>query len=69
MNLTDSRSGLLGRGIGPSQSRYLHRTAERENKRGETSMLRVGFEITIPAFDRAKTFLALDGATTAIDEY
>jgi hypothetical protein len=34
------------------------------NKRTQTSMLRVGFEPTIPVFGRAKTVHALDGAAT-----
>jgi hypothetical protein len=31
-----------------------------QNKRKQTSMPRVGFEPTIPVFDRAKTFHTLD---------
>jgi hypothetical protein len=31
-------------------------------------MPRMGFEITIPAFERAKTFHALDRATTVTDK-
>jgi hypothetical protein len=38
--------GFLGRGISPSQGRYLHK----QNKRTQTSMLRVGFEPTAPVF-------------------
>jgi hypothetical protein len=37
-----------------------------QNKHGQTSMPCVGFEPTIPAFERAKTVHALDRATTAI---
>jgi hypothetical protein len=37
--------GLLGRGINPSQGHYLTQT---QNKRTQTSMLRVGFEPTTP---------------------
>jgi hypothetical protein len=40
---------LLGRVISPSQGHYLH------TKTLNTSMPRVGFEPTIPAFERAKT--------------
>jgi hypothetical protein len=40
--------GLLGRGISPSQGRYLHRTTQIHNKRRQTSMPWVGFELTIP---------------------
>jgi hypothetical protein len=49
---------LLGRVISPSQGRYLT----------QTSMPRVGFEPTIPAFERAKTVHALDRAVTVIGE-
>jgi hypothetical protein len=48
--------GLLGREISPSQGRNLE----------QTSMPRVGFEPTIPAFEGAKTFHALDRADTVI---
>jgi hypothetical protein len=34
-----------------------HRTTQAQNKRTQTSMLRVGFEPTIPVFEQAKTFL------------
>jgi hypothetical protein len=37
-----------------------------QQKRGQTSMPRMGFELTIPAFERAKKFHALDHATTVI---
>jgi hypothetical protein len=37
-----------------------HRTAQTENKRIQTSMLQVGFEPTIPMFERAKKVHALD---------
>jgi hypothetical protein len=55
-------AGLTGRGNRPSQGLYL-RT---QNKRRETSMPRVGFEPTIPAFERAKTIHALDHAASVI---
>jgi hypothetical protein len=45
--------GLLGRMISPSQGRYL-------TKHRQTSMPQVGFEPTIPAFDRVKIIHALD---------
>jgi hypothetical protein len=32
-----------------------HRTAQTQNKRTQTSMPQVGFETTIPVFERAKT--------------
>jgi hypothetical protein len=49
--------------ISPSQGRYLTQT---QNKRTQTSMPRVGFEPTIPAFERTKTVHALDRAATVI---
>jgi hypothetical protein len=42
------------------------RTAQTQNKRTQTSMPRVRFEPTIPVFERAKTFRALDLAVTVI---
>jgi hypothetical protein len=39
-----------------------HRTTQTQNKRTQTSMPWVGFEHTIPAFERAKTVHALDRA-------
>jgi hypothetical protein len=38
-----------------------------QNKRMQTSMPRVGFEPTIPAFERAKKVHTLDRAATVID--
>jgi hypothetical protein len=49
--------------ISPSQGHYLTQT---QNKQKLTSMPRVGFEPTIPAFERAKTVHALDLAATVI---
>jgi hypothetical protein len=43
-----------------------HRTTQTQNKRTETSISGVGFEPTIPAFDRVKTVHALDRAATVI---
>jgi hypothetical protein len=40
--------GLLGRGISPTQGLYLHTGQHNTEKRGHTSMLRVGFEPTFP---------------------
>jgi hypothetical protein len=57
-------AGLLGRAISPSQGRYLHRITQTQNKRRQTSMPRVGFEPTIPVFERTKTVHALDSAAT-----
>jgi hypothetical protein len=56
--------GLLGRGISPSQSRYIY--IEQHKHR---SMPRVGFEPTIPASEQAKTVHALDRAATVIVSY
>jgi hypothetical protein len=55
--------GLLIRVISPSQGRYLTQT---QNKHKQTSMARMGFEPTIPVFERAKTVHALDRAATVI---
>jgi hypothetical protein len=46
-----------------------HRTAQTYNKRTQTSMPWVGFEATIPAFERAKTVHALDRAATVIGSH
>jgi hypothetical protein len=43
-----------------------HRTTLTQNKRTQTFMPWVGFEPTIPAFERAKTVHALDCAATVI---
>jgi hypothetical protein len=43
-----------------------HRTAQAQNKRTQTSMPQVKFEPTVPVFERAKTFHALDRAVTVI---
>jgi hypothetical protein len=58
--------GLVGRGISPPQGCYLHRTTQTQNKSRQTSMPRVGFEPTIPVFERTKIIHALDRATTVI---
>jgi hypothetical protein len=49
--------------ISPSQGRYLTQT---ENKHRQTYIHRVGFEPTIPAFERAKTVHDLHRAATVI---
>jgi hypothetical protein len=59
---------LLGRGISPSHGRYLH-TEQHEHKRTQISMPRVGFEPTIPVFERANTIHALDRAATVIGKF
>jgi hypothetical protein len=43
-----------------------HRTTQTQNKRTQTSMPRVGYEPTIPEFERMKTVHALDCAATVI---
>jgi hypothetical protein len=58
----DGRSAL-------SEGRYLHRTTQTQEKRRQTSMPRVGFEPTIPVFERAKTFHATDRAATVIGQF
>jgi hypothetical protein len=58
--------GLLGRGISPSQGCYLHTGQHKQIERTQTFMPQMGFEPTIPVFERAKTVHALDRATTAI---
>jgi hypothetical protein len=56
LDLFTQSVGLLGRGISPSQGRYLH-----------TGQHKYGFEPTIPVFERAKTVHALGRAVTMID--
>jgi hypothetical protein len=43
-----------------------HRTTQPQNKLTQTSMPQVGFEPTIPAFERAKTVHTLERAATAM---
>jgi hypothetical protein len=43
-----------------------HRTTQTQNKRTQTSMPRVEFEPTIPAFEGTKTVHALDRAANVI---
>jgi hypothetical protein len=43
-----------------------HGTTQTQKKRTQTSIPRVGFEPTIPAFEQAKTVHALDRAATVI---
>jgi hypothetical protein len=54
MNLFKHLVGLLGRGIGPTQGLYIHTGQHNTEKRGHTSMPRVGFEPTIPVLERPK---------------
>jgi hypothetical protein len=46
---------------------YTQNNIKTKNKRTQTSMPGVGFELTIPVFERAKTVHALDRAVTVID--
>jgi hypothetical protein len=67
LNLYTQSVGLLGRGISPSQGRYLHTEQHKQqNKRTQTSMPRVGFEPTNWGFERAKIIQALDRTVTVI---
>jgi hypothetical protein len=43
-----------------------HRATQTQNKRTQASMPRVGFEPTIPAFERAKTVHAIDRPVSVI---
>jgi hypothetical protein len=45
-----------------------HRTTQTLNKRRQTSIPRVGFELTIPVFERANTVHALARAAIVIGE-
>jgi hypothetical protein len=58
--------GLLGRGISPSQGRYLYTEQHEQNKRTQIPMPRVRFETTNPVSQRAKTVHALDRAATVL---
>jgi hypothetical protein len=46
-----------------------HRTAQTQNKRTQTTMPRVGFEPTIPVFERTKTVHAVDRGATVIGSW
>jgi hypothetical protein len=43
-----------------------HIEQHKQNKRTQTSMSRVGYELTIPVLERAKTVYDLDGAAPVI---
>jgi hypothetical protein len=45
----------------------IHMTTQTQNQRTQTSMLLVGFEPTIPAFEREKSVRVVDRAATVID--
>jgi hypothetical protein len=61
--------GLLGWEIGILQGCYLHRATQTQNKWRQTPVPQVGFEPTIPVFERAKTFYALDHEATVISAW
>jgi hypothetical protein len=44
-------------GGSPSQGRYLHTEQHKQNKRTQTSMPRVGFELTIPVLKGRRQFM------------
>jgi hypothetical protein len=56
--------GLLGRGISPSQDRCLHTEQHKHRIKTQASLSRVGFEHTIPVFERANMVRALNLAGT-----
>jgi hypothetical protein len=57
--------GLLGRGCQPvARPLPADRTAQTQNKRKQTSIPQVGFKLTIPVLERAKTVHVLDRAVT-----
>jgi hypothetical protein len=55
-----------GRGSARPKHLFTHRSAQTLTKRTQTSMPWVGFEPTIPVFERAKEVHALDCAATVI---
>jgi hypothetical protein len=61
--ILQSRYDSLDEGISRSQDRYLTQT---ESNHKQTSMTWVEFEPTIPVFERAKPFQAVDRAATVI---
>jgi hypothetical protein len=59
--------GLLGRGISPiSMLLPTQGNTHTRKKREQASMLRVGFEPTIPVFEEAKTFHGFVRSVTVI---
>jgi hypothetical protein len=57
---------LLGWVISPSQGRYLNKGQHERRTNAHTDMPWVGFEPTIPAFERTKTVHTLDRAAIVI---
>jgi hypothetical protein len=66
LDLFTQSVGLLGRGISPSQGRYLHTGKHKQNKRTQTSMPQLRLETTTPMFERTKPVHAFDRAATVI---
>jgi hypothetical protein len=66
MDVTDNWQDSFDGGSALSQGRYLHRTTRTEKYRGQTFMPKMGFEPTIPVFERGKTFHASHCAATMI---
>jgi hypothetical protein len=62
LDLFTQSVGLLGRGISPSQGRYLT-TGQYNNTHTD---IHAGFETAIPVFERVKTVHALDRAAIVI---
>jgi hypothetical protein len=60
MNLLGHLVGLLGRRIDPTQGLYLHTGQHNPEKRGHTSMHRVGLELKIQVSERPKAVRASD---------
>jgi hypothetical protein len=58
---------LLGWGISPSQGSYLHTEQHKNRINTQTSVPRVGFELTITVFERAKAVHDFDRAAAVID--
>jgi hypothetical protein len=52
--------------MNPAQGRYLHRTAQTQNKRTKTFMPQMGFEPKIPVFEWAKIVHVIDFAAIVI---
>jgi hypothetical protein len=66
MDLYRQLVGLLGRVISPVARPLPMQENTNTEESGQTSMPRVGFEPTIPVFERAKTFDALERAATVV---
>jgi hypothetical protein len=60
---------LLGRGISQSQGRYLHTWQHKQNKYTHTSVTQMGFEPTMPLFQRVKTVCVLDRSAAVIGRW